>query len=465
MRNSKRIILRAVALLLLLAISATALCSCGKKPGEVTVAKTENFTVTAGMLAYSLYDTYYYYINYYGEDVLSSYFGLDTSLSLRDQYYNKEEGQTWFDIFLEDALYNGFVSALSLCEAALKDGIELNSVDNQYINNKIEEIAAMAKEEAMTTEEYIEALYGKGVTEQDIRESLKIYRLANKKLYKDYELAEVTDEDIDKYVSEDPDSYLCRDVKYFILTLSNEAEKNAEIKTYAEKIASAKTEEDFETYVNEFLASEYCVDKEEKLSSQYYQNKGKDDDKTEFEKWLFAEDTAVGATYLLENSTNYTVYMTTSEPALDSSETRNIYHILFSGDIYNGDTNAETLANNVYNEWKNGGGSLERFKELAFEYTTDYASAYTGGYYANVAVGDLIEELDEWLFDERNVGDSAVIKTDYGFHIIYYAGEGEPYWKVPVIQALKDEVSADLMEEYDELYQVEVFDNKFKYVP
>ena len=123
------------------------------------------------------------------------------------------------------------------------------------------------------------------------------------------------------------------------------------------------------------------------------------------------------------------------------------------------------MANNVYNEWKNGGGSLERFKELAFEYTTDYASAYTGGYYANVAVGDLIEELDEWLFDERNVGDSAVIKTDYGFHIIYYAGEGEPYWKVPVIQALKDEVSADLMEEYDELYQVEVFDNKFKYVP
>ena len=48
--------------------------------------------------------------------------------------------------------------------------------------------------------------------------------------------------------------------------------------------------------------------------------------------------------------------------------------------------------------------------------------------------------------------------------MIDYGGEGEPYWKISVIQALKDEKAAALMEDYSELYDVEVIEDSIKYI-
>ncbi len=472
MRKFAKNISRVIALSLVLVMIAFSLGSCVEKTlSEIETVKSEHFTVTAGMLSYNLYDTYYYYQNTYGDTLLSYYFGIDTSVALQDQYYDEESGVTWFDVFLDDALNNGFLVAMAICEAALDDGIELNEVDKKFIDSEIAEINSLAEEEGKTFEKYVTELYGEGVTEQDIRSTLEIYRLANKKLYKDYEITQITDEQIEEYVSQDPDYYLCRDVVYFTLKLSNETDKNEVIKTYAEKLASATTTAEFDAYAQEFINSGYCVDVSEETSSvptvlnASYQNTTADDEKTDFEKWLFAEDTAVNSAYVVENSTDYMVYMAVSELARDMSETRNMYHIRFSSDIYDSESNAALVANNTYDAWVENGSDLEEFKSLALKYTTDYATAYTGGYYANVAQGDLTAELDTWLFDEsRAAGDSAVIKTEYGVHIIYYEGEGEPYWKVPVIQTLKDEITAEMMAEYQELYKIEVLEDNLQYI-
>ena len=466
----KKTLSRATALILLLAFAVCSFASCGKQLSEIDAVKSENFTITAGMVSYSLYDTYYYYLNSYGESGLSYYFGIDTKIPLRDQYYDKEQGITWFDVFLDDALNNGFVNALPLCEAAIADGVELTELDKKFVETEIKEVADSAEKDGKTFEEYIEEIYGKGVSKEDIRKTLEIYRLANKKLYKDYETAEVTQEEIEEFAAKDPDSYLCRDVKYFTLTYSNETEKNPLIKEYAEKLKAVGSEEEFEALVADYKNQAFCVDKfpedgSSAVKSAFYQNTTEDSEKTDLEKWIFAADTVKGSTYFEESTTGCTIYIAVNEAAKNTSQTRNMYHILFSADIYDTLDNAKVLADNIYSSWKEDGATLENFKELANKYTADYATSYTGGYYANVASGDLVTELNDWLFeDSRVIGDSAVIATEYGIHIIYFAGEGEPYWKISVIQALKDEKSAHLMESYAELYGVEVLENNLKYI-
>ena len=470
MKKTKSIICRITAMMLLLAFAVGSFCSCGKQLSQIDAVKSKNFTVSAGMVSYSLYDTSYYYVNFYGESNLIYYLGIDSTKPLSEQYYDSEKGITWFDVFLDDALNNGFVNALPLCEAALADGIVLTELDKKFIDAEIEEVASMAAEDGLTFEAYVEKIYGKGVTEEDVRTSLEVYRLANKKLYKDYEMAVASSDEIDAYAAQDPDYYLCRDVEYFTLTYSNDSAKNPLIKEYAEKLKAATSEEEFKALVADYKNKDFCVNtyaegEIPETKAAFYQNTTEEESKTDLEKWIFAKDTVKGSTYLEDSSASCTVYIAVSDTHKNEAETRNMYHVLLSPDIYDSLDNAKLLANNLYTSWVEDGSSLESFKELANKYTTDYATSYTGGYYANVASGDLVSALNNWLFaSERKEGDSAVIETEYGVHLIYYSGKGEPYWKVSAIQAIKDEKTADLMESYAELYEVKVIEENLKYI-
>ena len=63
------------------------------------------------------------------------------------------------------------------------------------------------------------------------------------------------------------------------------------------------------------------------------------------------------------------------------------------------------------------------FAQLAHDKSDDQGSSLQGGLYWHVAPGDLIPELNDWVFDpQRQAGDTTVLRTDMGFHILYYAG-------------------------------------------
>ncbi|MCL2044823.1 MAG: peptidylprolyl isomerase [Oscillospiraceae bacterium] len=51
-----------------------------------------------------------------------------------------------------------------------------------------------------------------------------------------------------------------------------------------------------------------------------------------------------------------------------------------------------------------------------------------GGFYGNILQGMMVPEIDSWLFDEsRQVGDWELLHTQYGYHLVYFAGFGERY--------------------------------------
>ncbi len=87
-------------------------------------------------------------------------------------------------------------------------------------------------------------------------------------------------------------------------------------------------------------------------------------------------------------------------------------------------------AEKILDEWKKGAATEESFGELAKTYTEDTGSASTGGLYEDIAPGaSYVENFLNWSIDmNRQKGDTDIVKTEYGYHIMYYV-EGTPYWK------------------------------------
>lgn len=100
---------------------------------------------------------------------------------------------------------------------------------------------------------------------------------------------------------------------------------------------------------------------------------------------------------------------------------------------------AKTEAERILEEWKSGDATEDSFGDLANEYSTDPGSNTNGGLYEDVAPGQMVTEFDDWIFgDGRQAGDTDIVETQYGYHIIYYVGATENYyWKSTVESELR----------------------------
>ncbi len=122
-------------------------------------------------------------------------------------------------------------------------------------------------------------------------------------------------------------------------------------------------------------------------------------------------------------------------------------------------TIAETKANEVYEKWLEN-PTEDNFAEMAKEHTTDPGSKETGGLYDDVYPGQMVTEFNDWCFDaSRKTGDHGIVKTSYGYHIMYFVKQTENrQW---YDTALEDMMGTKLNEMLDEL--VEQYPIKFDY--
>ncbi len=89
----------------------------------------------------------------------------------------------------------------------------------------------------------------------------------------------------------------------------------------------------------------------------------------------------------------------------------------------------------------------ENFATLATSYSADTSSTTAneneenGGLYEDVARGAMVENFDNWIYDEsRKSGDVGIVQTEFGFHIIYFVAENDRAdWEQTVVDALTGE--------------------------
>lgn len=83
----------------------------------------------------------------------------------------------------------------------------------------------------------------------------------------------------------------------------------------------------------------------------------------------------------------------------------------------------EAKANEIYELYLAGDLTEESFAALANEHSADGGSNTNGGLYTEVEQGRMVPEFDAWCFDPaRKPGDTAVVKTSLGFHVMYFSG-------------------------------------------
>ncbi len=105
---------------------------------------------------------------------------------------------------------------------------------------------------------------------------------------------------------------------------------------------------------------------------------------------------------------------------------------------------AEAEAQRIYEEWQAGEATEDSFAELANTYSADTGSNTNGGLYEDVYPGQMVDAFNDWCFEDgRAVGDTGIVKTDYGYHIMFFSGEGDYiFWRDLADSMVRSELSA-----------------------
>lgn len=114
---------------------------------------------------------------------------------------------------------------------------------------------------------------------------------------------------------------------------------------------------------------------------------------------------------------------------------------------------AEVKANDIYSQWQ-ANPTEDNFAQLATEHTDDTGSAENGGLYEDFKPGDMVASFNDWCFDAaRIVGDHGIVKSEFGYHIMYYVGQTETraWYDTIVEEIVNEKVNA----------QIEVFTEKY----
>ncbi len=114
-------------------------------------------------------------------------------------------------------------------------------------------------------------------------------------------------------------------------------------------------------------------------------------------------------------------------------------------------------AQTVLDEWLEGEKTEESFAILANKHSEDTGSNTKGGLYSGLnEQTQFVEEFKDWYLDEsRKAGDYGLVKTDHGYHVMYFVGS-EPQWQAVSREAILNNAANDIVADATEKYPMEV---------
>ncbi len=444
-----------LALMILITLIGTIVYQIRMNGGEYLrteiAASSGDLDVNGSMMNYYFNDVYNTFVDYYGSYV--SYYGLDPTLSLKQQQIS--EGQTWFSYFMSGA-QETVSSILLLNRMAEADGISLTEAEIAAITNRAK---------GMDT-----GLYGRGVNTKDITDAKLLEGLAYKYQFARQAGLQPTLAEMEEHYKANTDAYLLVDYICYDMTYSDKGPTREEISAIADTLAKAPTPDAFRKAIEDKLRADDPVISREDIDyildsvtfeGAYFA------EEDEFSEWAFKE-AKVGDTKIIEDPDKsvFYVYMITKAPYRDEASTVNVRHILLTQASAGSDSKAKKLAEKLLAEFEAGDKSEEAFGLLALEYSDDTGSYYNGGLYENVGEGDMVTAFNDWCFDpSRKEGDTGIVETDYGYHVMLFCGEGQKVWESLASYALINEKMAELMEENSPLYPVTFDDTVLKMIP
>ena len=116
----------------------------------------------------------------------------------------------------------------------------------------------------------------------------------------------------------------------------------------------------------------------------------------------------------------------------------------------------EQKAQEILDQWLSGDKTEDSFATLANENSADTGSNTNGGLYSGVTKGQMVEAFNDWCFDSsRQVGDYGIVKTQYGYHIMYFCGS-QLLWESQAESDLLAQLSNDFINNAVEAADVKI---------
>jgi len=430
-----------------------------------TTLKADNAVVS-----YFFHQNYQKFLSDYGYYL--SYFGLDTSKSLKAQQSAFDQGTSWFDYFLSSTK-TSLTQMLVLAEEATSRGLALDDDDRATVERSLANLKEAAKTNNVSETYYIHSLFGKGVNRSDVRRAMELSLLADKgyrAVVGEYSFGEA---DYQNYIKENPKALLRADYITMTLTTSDgmmEGDVSHQIiNDYAGKLEATKTRAEFEAVAFDYLKNIAYKDDTDKTDDDireeiegFVVENATYSEGTELSEWLFDASRKVGDTYRHTDETTYAtdVILVLSTAALDTGKTATVRHILISENTAGSDEEAKAKADALLAEWQSGAATEDSFAALAKANSED-SSAADGGLIENIAAGKTVEAFDAWIFDAaRKAGDTAVVSSEYGYHVMYYVGEGLTAWEAEADAVLRSDKYSEDYAALQEKYPVTFDDEK-----
>ena len=455
-------------------------------------------------------------LNYYFIDGINAFYSknssyislfLDSATPLNEQYYDEEAGQTWADYFLDSAK-DSARSTYALTDAAKAAGYTLTEDEQATVDNAVSYATLYASLYGYENADgYLKAMYGNGASEKSYREYVEMSVLADSYYSAYSDSLTYEDADLRAAEAENYNAYSSFSYNYYYLSASkfleggttdeegnttySDEEKAASV-TAAEDAAKALTSEEITTIdeLDAAIAALSINAESTSAASVGYTDYPYGYISSTISEWLCDEARQEGdRTYIANTSTTtdedgnettttngyYVVYyLGTNDNAF---ALKNVRHILVS---FEGGTTDETTGTTTYsdeekatakaaaeeilNEWKSGDATEESFAALATEKSTDTGSTANGGLYEDIYPGQMVDAFEDWCYDaSRKAGDTGIVETEYGYHVMYFVGDSDTTYRD--YQITNELASADLSDWYTNLTEsLTVTDGNTSYI-
>ena len=409
----------------------------------------------------------------------------DLSKPLDEMVKDEETGETWADYYV-NSVYETIQQNYALYDAAQKAGFKLPDDARASIDAEMAELKDAALQYGFPdTDTFLRALYMNGASAKSYKNFLTVQHTASAYYSHYQESLEYTDEDYrahDKDIYNEFSSYSYNQYTFSYTQFRGEGTKGEDDKvTYtaeedeagregakaaAESLLTATSKDEVATLVEAMEKKPSVSNVEKRLYSTIKSSN------EEQAKWLADKDRKEGDIALFpvvttdaegkEITNSYVVLVFVARDD-NLGKLDNVRHILITPDEIDSSLTGEEktkaqeeakaaakkAAEDLLAQWKEGEATEESFIALAKEKSKDTGSAAEGGLIEGIhRDSGLVTNFKNWAIDDsRKVGDTGIVDSDYGYHIMFYVGEDEVNYRDTLIKA---ELVHEEMERWNE---------------
>ena len=406
----------------------------------------------------------------YGQIYLES-LGLDITQPL-DQQTNPETGDTWANYFIDSALDTA-KSDFALYNLAMEEGFTLSEDQQTQFDSQLV-MMEINSEVYGGIDNYLSQIYGSGANLKSYKTYMERREIANAYYTHYMETLSYTDEDIEAYIGDNAISYTSFSYAYAYLSykdfLEGGTEKEDGTKEYSEDENNAARQK--MTEAAEYLLDATSVDELKEMINNVEVNESSalavNTETNKLYSSITGQSEALAAWLSDEARTEGEIGTVEVAAKVEEGEDEaeapinGIYVLIFLGSDDNnkpmnnvrhiliqpeGGHTDESTGETVYTEaelhqayieaealldsWKNGAATEDSFIELVKEHSADTASVADGGLYKDIhPQSEYMEGFLNWAIDPtREIGDTGIVETPYGQHIMFYVGPSETTYR------------------------------------